>query len=200
MNNVPEPVLDGITELVNIGIGRSAGSLNTLTGHHVTLRVPDIRICRIDEIRDLFSLPPSFSVVNLDYSGAFEGTAFLVFPRKSAETLFHLLTGEQVRDQETEELWQGTLIEVGNIIVNAIMGSITNILGKKIEFHIPGYQEDSLDHLLTNPRLAGSQSVGVVHASVFVKEQDIQVEIGLLIADTAVEQMAESIQEKMQTG
>ena len=102
MNQIYQPVLDGIIELVNIGVGRSAGSLNTLTGHHVTLRVPQITVCDIFELKnELPRLDQPFAVVHQDYSGAFEGTAMLMFPRESAEGLFLLMTGEQKKKQET---------------------------------------------------------------------------------------------------
>jgi chemotaxis protein CheC len=199
MTPVQELVLDGIKELVNIGIGRSARSLNSLTGHHVTLHVPDIRISQIDELKEEMHHPyPSFSIVNLDYSGAFVGTTVLMFPQKSAEGLFLLLTGEKKRTPENDELWRMTLLEVGNIILNAVMGSISNILGKKVEFHLPEYQEDSLDHLLDHTFFANSRCVIVAHAQFSVQDQDIQGEILLLLADQSIDVLAACINEKMQ--
>lgn len=198
MKEVPTPVLDGIRELVNIGIGRSAGSLNSLTGHHVTLHVPDIHVSRIDELRELIPHPDvPYSVVSQDYRGAFEGTTVLMFSQKSAHSLFLLLTGEAERTPENNDLWQMTLIEVGNIIVNAVMGSITNILDKKLEFHIPEYREDSLDHLLDHPRLAESKSVILVRAQFSVEAQEIHGEIVLLLADQSIDILTELINEKM---
>ncbi|PKL59878.1 MAG: chemotaxis protein CheC [Methanomicrobiales archaeon HGW-Methanomicrobiales-4] len=198
MTSVPEPVLDGIKELVNIGIGRSAGSLNSLTGHHITLHVPDVKILRIEELNEQIPHPGrSFSVVNQDYSGAFVGTTVLMFPEKSAEGLFQLLTGEERRTQENDELWQMTLLEVGNIIGNAVMGSITNILGNKLEFHLPEYREDSLDHIFSSSRFTESKYVIIAHAEFSVKEQNIQGEILLILADQSIDVLATSINEKM---
>jgi len=201
MTPVAEPVLDGIKELVNIGIGRSAGSLNSLTGHRVTLNVPDIRISRVDELKEQMQHPdPSFSLVNQDYSGAFVGTTVLMFPQKSAESLFLLLTGEGSHTPENDELWRMTLLEVGNIIVNAVMGSITNILGKKLEFQLPEYREDSLDHLLDHSFFAESKHIIVAHADFSVQDEDIQGEILLLLADQSIDVLAACINEKMGKG
>jgi chemotaxis protein CheC len=198
MKTVSMPVLDGIRELVNIGIGKSAGSLNALTGHHVTLHVPDIHISTIHDLKEQIPHPdPSFSVVSLNYNGAFEGTAVLMFPLKSAENLFFLLNGETERTQENDELWRMTLLEIGNIIINAVMGSITNILGKKLEFQIPQYREDSLDHLLDNGQFADSQSAIVVHARFSVEDEGILGEIVLLLADQSIDILAELINQKI---
>ena len=198
MNHITQPVLDGMMELVNIGVGRSAGSLNTLTGHHVSLRVPEIKLSNISDIKHELPRPDQpFVVIHQDYSGAFEGTAMLMFPQESAEGLFLLMTGEEKKPQEKEELWQMTLTEIANIIVNAVMGSITNILGKKIEFHIPEYHEDSLDHILTDPRFAGEETVAVVHTVFEVREKDISGKIVILLTARSIETIAEFITEKM---
>lgn len=198
MTPVSEPVLDGIRELVNIGIGRAAGSLNTLTGHHVVLNVPDITISRIEELKKKKIYPDSsYTAINQDYSGAFLGTTILIFPQKSADSLFFLLTGEKVRNQENDELWRMTLLEVGNIIVNAIMGSIMNILEEKLEYHLPQYRENSLNGLLDNDRFADSKYIIVARALFSVEGQDIQGEILLFLADQSIDILAASINEKM---
>jgi chemotaxis protein CheC len=197
MTRVAEPVLDGIRELVNIGIGRSAGSLNSMIGHRVTLQVPDIRIVGIEDLNEELRFPDrSFSVVNQGYSGAFVGTSILVFPEKSADSIFFLLTGEHDRTQENEELRRITLLEVGNIIVNSVMGSITNILGQKLEFHLPEYKEDTLDHLLTSAHIAESQIVILAHAWLIVEEVGIKCDVILLLADQSIDILASAINEK----
>jgi chemotaxis protein CheC len=198
MNHISQPVLDGMVELVNIGVGRSAGSLNTLTGHHVSLRVPEIKICTVRELKKELPRPDlPFTVINQDYSGAFDGTAMLMFPQESAEGLFLLMTGEEKKTQTNDELWQMTLTEIANIIVNAVMGSITNILGKKIEFHIPEYHEDSLDHILADSRFLTEEQVAVVHTVFEVREKDISGKIAILLTKRSIETIAEFIHEKM---
>jgi len=198
MIGVSEPVLDGIRELVNIGIGKAAGSLNTLTGHHVILNVPDIRISQTDVLKDKILTPDSpYTAINQDYSGAFMGTTILIFPDKSADSLFLLLTGEQGRNKENEELWEMTLLEVGNIIINAVMGSITNILEEKLEFHLPEYRENSVKNLLDNAFFVESKSVIMARAQFSVDVQDISGEILLFLADQSIDLLAACINEKM---
>ena len=198
MNHITQPVLDGMVELVNIGVGRSAGSLNTLTGHHVSLRVPEIKIIRVTELKKELPCPDlPFTVISQDYSGAFDGTAMLMFPQESAEGIFRLMTGEEKKTQTNDELWQMTLTEIANIIVNAVMGSITNILGKKIKFHIPEYHEDSLEHILTDSRFLGEETVAVVHTIFEVREIEISGKIVILLTTRSIETIAEFITEKM---
>lgn len=198
MRPVSQPVLDGIKELVNIGVGRSAGSLNTMTGYHVTLRVPEISLCVLQDLKNELPRPDlPFIVIHQDYSGAFDGTTILMFPQESAQGLFLLMTGEERRMQENEELWQMTMTEIANVIVNAVMGSITNILGKKIEFALPEYHEDSLQHIIADPRFASQERVAVVHTVFEVREKGISGNIVILLTKQSIETIAEFIDEKM---
>jgi chemotaxis protein CheC len=107
------------------------------------------------------------------------------------------MTGEEKKTQTNDELWQMTLTEIANIIVNAVMGSITNILGKKIEFHIPEYHEDSLDHILADSRFLGEETVAVVHTVFEVREIEISGKIVILLTTRSIETIAEFITEKM---
>ena len=198
MTELTQPVLDGLAELVNIGVGKSAGSLNTLTGHHVTLNVPEIRILQITDLTSEIPHPEQpFMAINQDYRGAFEGTTVLMFPRESAEELFQLFTGEQIQTAENEELWRMTLTEVANIIVNAVMGSITNIIGKKITFDLPQYHEDSLDQILSNILFSDSESVVMVHTVFIVKDKGISGDILILLSTESIGVIAQYINDTM---
>ncbi len=196
--HISKEVLDGLAELANIGVGRSAGSLNALTGHHVSLSIPEIRISETDKLIEEIPHPDNpYTAINLDYSGAFKGTATLMFPLESAEELFQLTTGETAKTEENEELWKVTLIEIGNIIINAVMGSITNIIGKKIQFHVPEYHEDSLLQIMEYIQATRSPSVVVVDARFQVMEKNISGNIVILLTDQAVEIISEYINNSM---
>ncbi|MGZ8900888.1 MAG: chemotaxis protein CheC, partial [Limisphaerales bacterium] len=41
---------DALTELINIGYARAAGALSDLTGHRITLEVPQVAIHSVHEI------------------------------------------------------------------------------------------------------------------------------------------------------
>lgn len=198
MKEMPGPVLDGMTELINIGIGRSAGSLNSLTGYHVTLQVPKIHISAIEELHTILPQPREpFYAISQGYTGVVDGTAVLIFPQESAEGIFLLMTGEARRPSENDELWEMTLTEVANIIVNAIMGSVSNIIGGKIEFLLPEYHEDSLDHILGQIRFSESESVVLIQARFEVMEKSISGDIVILLPDPSAETISRYITTSM---
>src|SRR5579859_6648265 len=85
---------DALTELINIGYARAAAALSNLTGHRISLEVPEVAIHRIPEIiRKLQSvIKGEVASVNQVFSGPISGNAILLLDRKAAVLLNQLLT------------------------------------------------------------------------------------------------------------
>ena len=50
--DVDKESLDAITEIINIGVGRSASLLNQMTDSNIRLRVPKIFVIRFKDLAD----------------------------------------------------------------------------------------------------------------------------------------------------
>lgn len=150
MKLTPEQI-DALRELINIGVGRSAGMLNDMVNFRVYLQVPSIKVFSISEaIKELeWSESDWLATIELLFKGALSGTAALVFPAESASNLVALLSGEELGSPDLDSVRVETLKEVGNIIINGVMGSIGNVLKKRIDYSLPTYIEDSAEKLLT---------------------------------------------------
>jgi chemotaxis protein CheC len=143
--------MDILKEIINIGVGRAAGILNEMTKFRVILQVPFIKVLssfslkeEMEELdRDIIA------AVRLGFKGPFSGCAALVFPPDSASKLVAVLTGEEPGTPDLDSVRVGTLSEVGNIVLNGVMGSIGNILKQHISYSIPTYIEDTIENLLT---------------------------------------------------
>jgi chemotaxis protein CheC len=144
--------MDALQELVNIGVGRSASILNDMIGCHISLQVPQTQLLSAAQVKDeleqqLGSEP--LSAVRLGFSGSFTGIAQLVFPTDSASKLVAVLTDDfDLSDLDSMKI--GTLSEVGNIVINGVMGSISNVLDQHLNYSLPVYLEDTVNHLLTS--------------------------------------------------
>ena len=149
MNPTPEQI-DVLKELINIGVGRAAGMLNDMLQSRVLLQVPYVKIFTPAtlqaEIEELGS--EKLSTVRLTFKGPFSGIASLVFPPDSAGKLVDVLTGEEPGETDLDSIRIGTLTEVGNIILNGVMGSIGNVLEKHINYSVPTYLENNIGQLL----------------------------------------------------
>lgn len=143
MNTSPEQI-DALRELVNIGVGRAAGILNEMLHAHIRLSVPQIEVLTVEEFESrIEGLGGGITAaVQVSFRGAFRGAASLVFSQESANKLVDLLTGQGVDDGDYDEVKSGALSEIGNIVINGVMGSISNMLDAKLEYSIPSYVEE----------------------------------------------------------
>ena len=144
--------LDALRELVNIGVGQAAGMLNEMIEFRICLQVPEISLISPQELEGQLTGRlglEKLSSVELSFSGSFAGSAQLVFPKESAATLVAVLTGEEPDSPDLDDsLKIGTLSEVGNIVINGVMGSISNVLDRPLNYAVPNYTENDVTHLV----------------------------------------------------
>lgn len=156
MNTLTPDRLDALQEFINIGVGRAAAILNEMLDTHIALNVPTVKVFQVsqlqEELAQRFDCKHQFSAVQLGFSGTFSGMTELVFPTDSACTLVSLLTGEEPNSPDLDAVKIGTLTEIGNIVINGVMGSIGNILRRPIDYSLPNYTEDTIENLLLSGR------------------------------------------------
>lgn len=136
---------DLLCELINIGVGRAANSLNALINSRVTLAVPTIEVRELSEVENSTEL---LTAIQMEFGGAFKGMSSLIFPAESASKLTSLLIGEEEDPIGLDTLRMGALCEIGNILLNAVVGSIGNVLLEELEYSVPDYAEGTLRSLL----------------------------------------------------
>ncbi len=146
---------DALQELLNIGVGRAAGSLNQMLEKPIRLHIPALQIGKMDELSHEVQTmkDTTLSSVQLPFSGTFSGSSCLLFPTESATALVGALTGESEDPDTMDSLREATLTEIGNIVLNGVMGSLANVLNHRITYSVPYYQETSIQGLIQpNPK------------------------------------------------
>ena len=172
--------LDALQELVNVGVGQAAGMLNEMIEFRIQLQVPVVRLLTPEELQTELSgrlgIDPLASV-QLEFNGSFDGTAQLVFPTESAANLVALLTGETPESPDLDSLKIGTLTEVGNIVINGVMGSISNMLSQPLHYSVPAYTEEDIKHIVPLKEVNVNVTVLLAQASFEVEALQIKGDI-----------------------
>lgn len=147
---------DALRELFNVGIGRAAHALSRMVDDEVHLSIPYLSIVpRANAVAMLEERAAhNVAVIQQDFEGAFNGSAFLIFPETSSLELVHSLIGEQTPMESLTELEQETLLEVGNIILNACLGSFANMMKLEFHFDLPEYLKGECPRILEQRFLA----------------------------------------------
>lgn len=150
--------LDAVRELVHIGFGRASGVLGDLIHTPFELAVPWVRFYSAEEwsAADVPVMPGEVAAVSLPFDGAFEGVSFLVLRLDSAARLIALLGEEPGGEAEIDSVSAGTLEEVGNILLNAVLGSIANVLGERLGYSLPRFERGEMARWLAGRRRLGA--------------------------------------------
>jgi len=198
MKTFDNATIDAVEEIVNIGVGRAAGQLNQMTGSHIHLQVPSIHLipfCELTSLRKNIFSRDILSAVILRFKGSFSGITAVVFPPESAAALVMLLTGETEDSPDLDPMRIEALKEVGNIIINAVMGSIANVLSEHFTYSIPSYHEGPIAEIveLQNKQL-GDDQVLIARTNFLIESLNIEGDILLILEIGSMDNLILSIQ------
>lgn len=193
--------LDALQEFINIGVGRAASILNEMTDCPILLKIPVIEVFEIAQLQQKLEEhfnDGCFSTVRLGFAGQFSGTAELVFPKESASTLISVLTGEALDSPDLDAVKIGTLSEVGNIMINGVMGSISNLLSQHLRYAIPIYLEDTIQNLLLHSRRGHNGTIFLLAQTRFeIKQLEIIGDIILIFEVSSFDALIEAIDREL---
>lgn len=130
---------DIIREVVNIGIGEAASSLSGLVNTRVVIRVPEVLIMGMENVREYIQTRGDDAGVYIsqEFTGNITGKSLLIYSRDCAIALLNLVSIDSIKTESLSESGIATLNEIGNIIMASCMSEITNLLDKEIRFDIP---------------------------------------------------------------
>jgi chemotaxis protein CheC len=131
--------LDALTELVNLGVSRSAGSLRTMVGAEVLLSVPSVEIVTHARAAQIIGdrEPEKLVAVHQVFEGELTGRALLIFPEANSLELVRAVTGGALPLEDIIDLESEALAETGNIILNGCLATIANMLQRTLHISLP---------------------------------------------------------------
>lgn len=135
--------LDVLLELVNMGVGLAANTFSELTNRAVTISVPKVELINLDHTPVLSELQlGGLSVLRVSqgFSGDLVGDAMLVINDEGGRRLAEMLLGEGETLNSIDQNAQAALLELGNIVMNGIVGTLANHLEVGVTYEIPVLQ------------------------------------------------------------
>ena len=150
MDHLTDLHLDALSEVFNIGAGRAAASLSEIVAEEVKLSVPALEFRKCAEFNEKVLLldQSQLGVVRQHFSGALNAEASLLFTEDSALEIMRDMMGSQISIEELAEFEQEAMCELGNIILNACLSAISDMLGMQMESSLPSYTVCNADELI----------------------------------------------------
>jgi chemotaxis protein CheC len=141
--NIDDETIDTIKELINIGCGSGAGILNQMVKSHITLHVPSIKIIEDRHILDEhLNEYKNYQCVNVTIAGDLNGAISMLLTESTLVEIVKRLTGEDGLQDSMDELKIEVIQEIGNIILNSISGTISNLFRLRTQNSLPEFHKD----------------------------------------------------------
>lgn len=175
--NLSNIYLDALKELINIGVGKGASTLNQLLETHIILEVPVVKIININQLEEYFTLAENqkYAFISLPFNGNISGKAKLIFPFNSAIKLASIFAEKENLDinEDLNYIRSGILSEVGNIVINSIIGTLSNELKLSLNYKVPIYLEGNVNKIVKSATENLSSDVILCHT--YFKTQDMEI-------------------------
>lgn len=189
---------DALIELLNIGFGRAAAALSQLTGHRVLLEVPEVSVHAIDELADALGRMVRTDVASVHqiFSGPVAGDALLILDHAGASMLKELLTNEPALPLSIDASAREVLTEVGNILLNACLGTFGNLLKVQVSFAVPQLNLETLGAVLQSLRVEqqGLRYALVVHAGFRLRDAEVNGFLVIVLSVSSLDRLIRAVE------
>lgn len=137
---------------MTIGAGHGAEILNNMFNTHVGLKVPEVKVVSSEEFGS--DLTGEFSedilyAVKLHFEGKFCGTAKLIFSVSEVDRLIEVFVPFPPENIEPESIRRDSMTEIGNIVLNSVLGSVSNQINLHFKYKVPRVTTGSIEEILS---------------------------------------------------
>ena len=189
---------DALIELLNIGFGRAGAALSQLTGHRVLLEVPEVSIHPISSLASALRGATSEEIASVHqiFSGPVAGDALLILNHSAAGILKQLLTDEAPLPLAVDASAREVLTEVGNILLNACLGSLGNVLHVQVSFSVPRLNLESLSAVLESLIIdcEGLRYALVVHAGFRLRDAEVRGVLVIVLSVASLDKLIRAVE------
>ncbi len=175
---------DALAEIANMGVSRAATSLRQMVGEQVLLSVPAVNIVTRQAASQLVERgsSPKLVAVQQSFEGPFSGRALLIFPEAQSLELVRSIVGAEHSLEDVIDLEQEALAETGNVILNACLATIANVLRRTMRMSLPSVvRGDGATLFDTGSSDPNADLVLFLYIDFTIKNRDIRGFIALLM-------------------
>ncbi len=140
---------DALTEMFNLGVGLAADVLSQMVNEPVQLSVPQVELTSQQLAKNYYLArePRPLCAIRQTYSGDVTTQAILMFPEENSLELVRLMVGNDMPLEQLTEMEEDAMAEIGNIILNAVISSISTSLDLTFEGSLPTVNVVSADNI-----------------------------------------------------
>ncbi len=168
-----------LQEVMNIAFGKASADFTEVIDACLILSVPCITLIKAEKLSEYISgeinHTSGISIVEQSFWGNFKGMAFLIFPSQSGKKLVRLLEDGDKSLFESEDmavLEREILIEVGNILIGACVGKLSELLNEVVTYSPPRVVFENTSSTRIAKNIFEPDSLAVIMKTVFSLDKE----------------------------
>ena len=195
MFELTELQLDALVEIFNMGVGNAASAMSGIVNEEVTMSVPTITFQSRTDAATTLGNKESRNIcgISQQYQGAFTTNAILMFPEEKSLEIVRLMVGDSVSMEELTEMEQEAMSEIGNIILNACVGTLANIFKHELQGSLPSYHVGSCSDILEVSDNSSQDIVMMLHIDFALEKHEIHGYVAFLLDMSAMMDLRQQI-------
>lgn len=193
MFELDELETDLLAELFNIGVGKAADSLSKMVNQEVRLSVPSVEFRSIEAMADYLGGDNLVCSVSQEMRGPFNARSMLMFHEDSSMEVVRQMMGNTLSDELVADMQEEALNEIGNIVLNACIGSIASTLGNQFEVDLPVFRQDKPLNLLSHGMISNDRSVLLIRIHMELKECEVKGYLAFLLGQASQQSLQHSL-------
>ncbi|MEB0140505.1 MULTISPECIES: chemotaxis protein CheC [unclassified Undibacterium] len=188
--------LDALSEVFNVGAGRAAASLSEIVGDEVKLSVPSVEVRKFSEVdNDVMGMKSErYGAVHQTFSGAFEAEAILLFTEDHALEIVRDMMGSQISIEDLAEFEQEAMCELGNIILNACLSAMADMLNIPLNCSLPDYGLATMEEIFRRVGHADDEAyLLLLHIDLAIEKRRSEGHLVFLLSSTSLQDLVTQI-------
>jgi chemotaxis protein CheC len=182
---------DALQEVVNIAMGQAGSSLAQILDHFVQLSVPRIRMVTVANVMttvvELLGHNVEVAAVRQAFYNDLRGEALVIFPHPGLRDIAELMDYTELDTQSTQEL----LLDIGNVLVGAILNGIADILAMDLSFTAPALMAERtyVDRMLMPNELSWTHAL-LLEVKFALEQRDFKCHLLMFLAEETINSLA----------
>lgn len=196
LHNVPEVVRDALIEVANIGTGRAAAAMSELLGNHVVIEVPSLEFFHFDPAASIAEFREQATVqIIQEFESGLQGRAVLILSKQGAIGIADRLLDEELNEEAFGPTAQSAILELGNILIGGLTGSLGNVLEISISYAPPEIQVRGDEHLLIGSWQRTEPLGIIVKAALRLEGCDISSYLAIVLSEESFHFLTQKLQD-----
>ncbi|MDD5228003.1 MAG: chemotaxis protein CheC [Methylococcales bacterium] len=189
MKTLSELHFNTLSEIINIGTERAVQGLSEVIGESVQSSVPNVELIQLKDssVLSLRLNAEKFGIVTQKFTGALNADVMLLFAEENVLCIVRNMMGAELDISMVHELENEAMCELGNIMINACLAAITDMLHIMIESSLPGYTIKSREEIVEQIKNSVTQEfVFASHVNFSIEGQPIEGKLFFLLNSSSL--------------